>query len=255
VKRNLLAFLVVLLGVFVLCAVVVLLAPARAVTLATDQVVGLSTSAESGRLWKGEANVAFRGTPLGRLRWSLRFADLARGRMAVAWRLAHDEYTLSGSASQGIGETTFAASGTVDATALNRFLTIHHIYLEGEFEVDGLMVEFGAGPVPTTVQGALHWTGGRTTYRLSGQVYEAVLPPMTATAGSAPGPPAIKVVTKADGSRILTVRLDDAGWAHIAVTKRLTTLAANPWPGAEDEDAVVVTVAERLFETDPKAPD
>ena len=58
----------------------------------------------------------------------------------------------------------------------------------------------------------------------------------------------MEVVTAEDSLRLLGIRLDADGWAHIDVTKRLTSIAGAPWRGGRGDDAVVVTVSERLFE-------
>ena len=85
-------------------------------------------------------------------------------------------------------------------------------------------------------------------YRLSGETHDVQLPGMVGTMASVADQPGLQVVTLEDSLPLLHIRLDAQGWAHIGVTARLTSLAGNPWRDGDNEDAVVVTVSERLFE-------
>ncbi len=247
-RARLLKIVVVLLGLVVLVVIGFFLAPARALSLATNQVEGLRLAATNGRLWKGEADVVFNGQQLGRLGWSLNPAELLVGRLAAVWQLAHDDYRVSGTVAQGFDSTSFTATGTVDSAAANRLLVQYHMHIAGEFVLDGLAIRVGRDDGATTAQGALRWSGGRAIYRLSGRIHDVHLPAMTGHLGPVDGDPVFTAVSADDGARMLTARLDRDGWVHIGVTARLAALAGNPWQGSNADDDVVVTVAERLFE-------
>lgn len=237
--------LAALLGIVALLLLGVALMPARAIKLATDHVEGLSLGTAEGRLFSGEADLAYQGQDLGRMTWSLRPGTLLDLQLGTDWRIAHRDYTVSGTAAVGVGTTEFAATGIIDALAVNRFLSQYHISLDGMFEVDGLRIRLDAGEIDA--EGRLRWSGGRAVYRLSGENHDVVLPGMVGTMASAAAQPELEVVTADDSLPLLNIRLDAEGWAHIGVTARLTSLAGNPWRDGDNEDAVVVTVSERLF--------
>lgn len=240
-----------LVGIAALLLLGVALMPARAIKLATDRVDGLALHTAEGRLFSGEADLAYRGENLGRVTWSLRPGALLDFQLGTDWRIAHPDYTASGTAAVGARTTEFAATGIIDALAVNRFLSQYHISLDGMFEVAGLRVRHDSGGV--AAEGRLRWSGGRAVYRLSGETHDVLLPAMVGTLANVAGQPGLEVMT-ADGSMpLLNIRLDAEGWAHIGVTARLTSLAGNPWRDGNNEDAVVVTVSERLFE--PSGPD
>ena len=238
--------LAALLGIAALLVLGVALMPARAIKLATDRVDGLALGTAEGRLFRGEADLRYRGQDLGRMTWSLRPGALLEFQLGTDWRIAHQDYTVSGTAAVGAGTTELAATGIIDALAVNRFLSQYHISLDGMFEVDDIRVRVDAGEIAT--EGRLRWSGGRAVYRLSGETHDVQLPGMVGTMASAADQPGLDVVTLEDSLPLLNIRLDAEGWAHIGVTARLTSLAGNPWRDGDNEDAVVVTVSERLFE-------
>ena len=82
---------------------------------------------------------------------------------------------------------------------------------------------------------------------MAGETHDVQLPGMVGTLTSVAAEPRLEVVTADDALPLLDVRLAADGWAHIGVTARLTSLAGNPWRDGDNEDAVVVTVSERLF--------
>lgn len=238
--------LAALVGIAALLLLGVALMPARAIKLATDQVDGLVLATAQGRLFSGEADLVYRGQELGRLTWSLQPDALLHFHLGTDWKIEHRDYTVSGTAAAGFGSTELAATGIINALAVNRFLSQYHISLDGMFEVDDIRVRVDASQI--AAKGRLRWSGGRTVYRVSGQSHDVRLPGMVGTLASVADRPRLEVVTAQDSLPLLNVRLDAEGWAHIGVTARLTSLAGNPWRDGDNEDAVVVTVSERLFE-------
>lgn len=240
--------LAALVGIAALLVVGVALMPARSIKLATDHVDGLVLVTAEGWLFSGEADLAYRGEDLGRMTWSVRPGAVLDFRLGTDWRVVHPNYTVSGTAAVGVGATELAATGIINALAVNRFLSQYHISLDGMFEVGGLRVRLDAAGV--AAEGSLRWSGGRTVYRLAGETYDAQLPGMVGRLTSVAAEPRLEVVTADDSLSLLNVRLAADGWAHIGVTARLTSLAGNPWRDGDNGDAVVVTVSERLFEPD-----
>ena len=239
--------LIPLAGLVALVVVTILLAPARVVTLLTDDVDELTLRAVAGRLWNGTAEIRYRGHDLGTLAWSLRPGDLLAGEIGVDWMLEHVDYSASGTGALGTATGSVTASGQVQGVAVSRFLAAYHIHIEGDFELHGLDVRIDHAGLPVAAQGNLHWSGGRALYRLSGQFHDASLPAMTGTLSMTDSGPELRCVQADEPVSLMTARLDPEGWAHIDVTKALTVLAGYPWPGSHADDDVVVTVSERLF--------
>ena len=235
-----------LVGIAALLLAGVALMPARSVKFATDRVDGLLLGTAEGRLFSGEADLAYRGEDLGRMTWSVRPGELLDLRLGTDWRVVHSDYTVSGTAAVGVGATEFVATGIINAMAVNRFLSQYHISLDGVFEVDDLRIRLGSTGIGA--EGRLRWSGGRTVFRLAGETHDTVLPSMVGTLVSVADQPGLEVATANDALPLLHIRLDADGWAHIGVTARLTSLAGQPWRDGDNEDAVVVTVSERLFE-------
>ena len=238
--------LAALVGIAALLLLGVAMMPARAIKLATDRVEGLMLGPAEGRLFSGEAELAYRGQDLGRLTWSLRPGAVLDFQLGTDWKIEHRDYTVSGSAATGVGTTELGATGIINGLAVNRFLSQYHISLDGMFEVDDIRVRVDAGEI--AAEGRLRWSGGRAVYRLSGETHDVQLPGMVGTLTSVADQPGLEVVTADESLPLLNIRLDAEGWAHIGVTARLTSLAGNPWRDGDNEDAVVVTVSERLFE-------
>ena len=237
--------LVTVFGMAALLVAGVALMPARTIKLATDRIDGLTLGGTEGRLYRGQANVAYRGRDLGLLTWSVLPGTLLTMRLGAGWQVAHPDYTVSGTAAVGGDSTEFVVTGIIDALAVNRFLSQYHISLEGMFEVDEVDVRLDEAGI--AADGRVRWSGGRALYRLSGETHDVELPEMVGTLASIEGRPALEVVAATDSGRLLGIRLDAEGWAHIDVTARLTSLAGTPWHDGEGDDAVVVTVSERLF--------
>lgn len=245
-------FVAALIGIALLLVAAVALLPARAVKLATDRIDGLTIGPAEGRLYGGEADVAYRGYDLGRMAWSVRPGALFNFELGVDWHIAHRDFTGTGIAVLGAGTTGFTVDADIDARTVNQFLAQYHISLDGVLEVRDLAVRRDSRGVDA--EGTLHWSGGRTTYRLSGETHDVELPAMVGNLAGVDGEPVLEVVSVEAADRLLTVRLDADGWAHIGVTGRLTSLAGNAWRYGDDEDAVVVTVSERLFEPPDQRP-
>ncbi len=243
VLSKLAKILAVLLGTVLLLAVATALLPARAVKLATERIDGLTVDAIEGRLVSGAATIGFRGHDLGRLAWSFRARSLFDMAPAVDWQLSHRDFALSGFAVARPGNAGLAADGHIDAAAMNRFLAEYHIAVAGDLEFDDLDLRVDRGMIDTS--GTIRFSGGRATYRLSNEMHDVDLPGMVGTLAVVDGEPVLEVVSADESARLLTVRLDANGWAHIGVTGHLTKLAGSPWHG--DDEAVVVTVSERLF--------
>lgn len=230
--------------------------PATVLIPVAERLDGVALTEVAGTLWRGEAGLTVHGEDLGRLAWRFAPGKLLDGAVGAAWRLRNPDVRLLGDAAVAPGGFRLTAAGRVDAAAFNRALGKYHIRLGGELVVDDWLLERDWRDAAWVVDGALRWSGGRTNYRLSGLSRDVDFPPLFGTLETADGEPrlAVSLWPAPDVAPVLLARLDAQGWLHISVTRRFTRLAGNPWPGAGDDEDVVVTVAERLFDRGP-APD
>lgn len=254
--RRKLAFALFGLLAFALFAVALL--PAGLLARAVENTPAVALRDAAGTVWRGTAGLTVQGEDLGRAHWRFAPSALLTGALGITWRLRHENFRFAGEARWGTRAVSVSATGVLAAAALGRTLGKYHIRLGGDFTFDRLalrVVPQGAdAPDDWHAEGELRWSGGRTTYRLSGQSYDVEFPPLDA-----------ELRTTADSVRLqaflrprdagaaqprhaplLEARLDGDGWLHVSVSRRFTRLAGKPWPGVGEDD-VVVTVSEQLL--------
>ena len=103
-----------------------------------------------------------------------------------------------------------------------------------------------AGNRVEAARGTLAWSGGRVRYALSQRSRTARLPPLRARLGFADVPEA-RVFAVGNRTPLLEAQLLDSGFARIGVTKRLTKMLNDPWPGGGADHEVVLAVEEKIF--------
>ena len=231
-------------GLAALLGLALALLPARAATSVAQRIDGLALLAAEGPWWNGEADVVYRGIHAGRLAWRVRWPALLAAKLRADWRLVRGDDALQGHLQRGLNATEFTAAGRVEAASLNPLLAAYDIHIDGAFTV--VRFALSSSAAATDWDGALRWTGGVTTYRLSDRTTQVALPPMTARLGAEQGDPVLRVADADDQTLLLTMRLRDEGWLHAEITKRFIDLAGEPWPGAAPDDAVIITVERQL---------
>jgi hypothetical protein len=104
----------------------------------------------------------------------------------------------------------------------------------------------GAAPslAPGEASGTASWSGGYVRYRLSGQSYSGDLPPLEAALGD--GLEAY-VYPVQEQTPLIRAQLLSNGFAKIGITRLLTRLLNNPWPGSDADHEVVLEVEEQLY--------
>jgi hypothetical protein len=100
------------------------------------------------------------------------------------------------------------------------------------------------GGVPRSAAGEISWSGGTVRYTLSGQSSSSTLPPLIAYLGDG-----VEAVVFAQNAQtpLIKAELLDNGFAKIGITKLLTKILDNPWPGSDPDHAVVLEVEEQVF--------
>lgn len=239
-----------LFGVAAFAVFALALLPASVLTRAVESASPATMRDVSGTVWRGTAGLAVHGEDLGRLQWRFAPAALLAGAAGVTWRLRHADFRFDGDLRQGFGGASVSAKGVLAAAALRRTLAKYYIRLDGDFTFDRLAVRIApsaAGGAAWRAEGEFRWSGGRTTYRLSGQSYDVEFPPLHAELRTAADGIRLQAAGAPGETPLLNARLDGEGWLHVGVTRRFTRLAGKPWPGGGGEDEVVVTVSERVL--------
>lgn len=233
------------LGALAFLGFCILLAPAGLLGWAVERVPGLSLVQAQGTLWSGEGRLLFQGQDWGRLAWLFRPAALLRLSLGFSWTLGANDRQLAGALDLAPGRISLAAEGALDAAPVNFWLAEYDLRLEGDFQIDAMRIDMGDNRVPD-IRGAVHWSGGAVQYVLSCRSQTVQLPALVARLGFNEKRTA-KVFVEGSDIPLLEVRLLEDGFVKIGMTKRLTQLVDDPWPGKSADDAVVLAVEEKLF--------
>jgi hypothetical protein len=230
-------------GALIFIALIVVRIPASVVQNFIPSSAGIALLAPEGTLWSGSGDLLVAGNRTGRLVWSFTPVTFLQGRVGYDLELGAPGAHLGGRVAMGLSTIQAEIGGTVDAQFVNQWLAPYHIELSGAFELLAVSVTL-EGQVPVAAGGRLTWEGGPLRYRLSGKVHDSVLPPMTADLG-----PELVAVAHATGESmpLLHAALKSDGFARFGVTKYLTRMLGQPWPGSDPDHAVVLEVEEQVF--------
>ena len=196
-----------------------------------------------GTLWHGAGDLVVREQRVGRLAWSFRPVTLLKGSAGYDLSLGGESLDLTGRMEAGLGGMTTIVSGQIGAPFVNAWLAPYYIELSGTFMLEEVTAE-ATGRRLDDLSGSLNWDGGPVRYRLSGRLYNSVLPPLFASLG--PGSEATVFASK-DPIPLLHAALLENGFARFGVTKHMTQILGNPWPGGDPDHAVVLEVEEQVF--------
>lgn len=235
---------IVLIGILAFVAFAIMLAPAGLVSRALREIPGAGLISTSGTLWHGRGELMVGGHDIGNLSWQIRPGAVIRGKLAYDLVLGSAEDQLSGHAELGLRRTfSVIASGIVSANLVNKFLAPYDMMISGDLRLGdaGMMVTDG---VPDGASGTVTWNGGHVRYVLAGQAWASDLPPLVARLGA--GPVATVFETDRD-TPLMKVELLENGFARVGISKRLTRLVDNPWPGSDPDDAFVLEVEQQVF--------
>ena len=214
--------------------------------------VGLSLSAPLGTIWSGGGDLHLHGHSLGAVEWWFDPAELTEPAIAYHWKLFDEQTHVHGNFAAGLGRTRLAAEGGFSAELVNPWLDAYGLRLGGEFGLSEATAAFAEGRVQS-VSGRLEWSGGPVRYQLGGAWLGATLPPLGArvqfTAPNGAETPRIdaQVLTLDQGLPLVQIEPADSGYVKISVTRRLMKMANVPWLGEGADDAVALTLEEKLF--------
>jgi hypothetical protein len=238
-------------GVLLFLVFAVVFAPASLLRTLLPGGGGVELLEPSGTLWDGAADLYLDGQAAGRMHWDFDPMMMLQGALGYDVALGGPEHDVTGTVSLGpmAGEATL--EGRASAAFANRWLAPYDIAVGGElkfrqarvripYDYPGPEAESGSG----VASGSVAWTGGPVRYRLSGRSYAGNLPPLVAYLGDK----LEAVVIPENGQTpLLRAEILTNGFVRIGVTKLLTNLVGNPWPGSHADHEVVLEVEEQLF--------
>jgi hypothetical protein len=234
-----------LIGAALFLAFVVIFAPATLIRTLLPADSPIDLLQVQGSLWRGSGELFVEGRPLGTLRWNHRAITILQGSLGYDIDWFGADHRVSGQLKLGPGRWRVQGTGNVDAPFLNRWLAPYDIAMSGRVELDAVTLSAGYREIGHGIaSGSARWDGGPVRYRLAGQDYAGQLPPLTAFLGDG----LEAVVYPEDGQTpLLRLTLQDDGFVRIGVTRMLTRLLGNPWPGSQQDHEVVLEVEEQLF--------
>ena len=219
-------------------------APAGLSRLALDQVPQVALLNPSGTLWSGSGTLHTYGNRLGTLSWDLQGFTIFLGVLSYDFTLKGQDLALHGNGGAGWNRSfAITATGRVGEAFVNRLMAPYDMTISGDLKLNDSRIEFVKG-IPSAADGSASWDGGSVRYTLGRRAFSAVLPAMQLALG--PGPEAQLFEYNGD-KELMVAELQPTGFAKVAMTRRMTALANNPWPGQGDPDQVVVEVEEKIF--------
>ncbi|MCZ6888128.1 MAG: type II secretion system protein N [Gammaproteobacteria bacterium] len=241
----------VLIGLLAFVIFAIVWAPATLVRTVLADVPDVTLSEINGTLWDGSARLSYRSYPIGRIEWTFTPGSLLGLAAGFDWSLRADAHELSGHAALNFTEAEVESRGVIRPASINQVLAPYDIDIEGDFTIQSLNLVIAYDRTLPDAKGELNWTGGYVNYRLAGNYNHGSLPPIAAYVSTESGEPTMVAYAadNNDNDRIplLHVKLDNAGWINIGITKRFTKLIGQPWPGSEPDHAVVLEVGEKLL--------
>ena len=99
---------------------------------------------------------------------------------------------------------------------------------------------------PDDARGTVGWSGGSVRYLLSQRRRTVELPALEAQLRFADGL-AATVFAAGNSTPLLEAELLDSGFVRIGITKLMTKMLNDPWPGGGPDHEVVLAVEEKIL--------
>ncbi len=232
-------------GLVLFIVFVVALAPAGLLRRATDTVPGLDLAQPTGTIWRGTGQLIVDRQLIGNLAWVFQPLSILRLAPGYDVELKGDALSLAGMVNASMSGTQLSLAGRIDADLFDRYLNAYDLTIAGELSISALSAVVADGRI-TQLEGEARWSGGEVRYVLSGRLGASELPPLVAYVATEEFPTA-DIFPEGGQTPLLHVQLLDTGFVKIGVTKSLTKMLNNPWPGGDPDHAVVLEVEEKIF--------
>lgn len=232
-------------GLLLFIVFAVALAPAGLLRRATDALPGLDLAQPTGTVWHGAGQLIVDGQLIGNLAWVFQPLSILRLAPGYEFELEGDALRLTGVINVSTGGTQLSLAGRIEANLFNRYLNAYDLTIPGELSISALSAVLTDGRI-SYMEGEARWSGGEVRYVLSGRLGASQLPPLVAYVTTDEFPTA-DIFPDGGQTPLLHVQILDTGFVKIGVTKSLTKMLNNPWPGGDPDHAVVLEVEEKVF--------
>jgi hypothetical protein len=233
-----------IIGLMLFIVFVIAMAPASLLQRGTAAVEGLDLTRPAGTIWRGTGEIAIDRRPIGSLRWTFQPMSIFTLSPGYDVEFEGDGLRLSGTINAS-GGVQISIAGSIETRIFNPYLSVYDLFLDGELSISTLEATFSDGEI-TRMDGAARWSGGSVRYVLGGRLSATDLPPLVASVHSNPIPTA-DVFPEGGHVPLLHLQILPTGYVKIGVTKSLTKMLNNPWPGTDPDHAVVLEVEEKIF--------
>lgn len=247
--------LVLLLGAPVAIATL----PASLLKHAVARLPGVDAIRYNGSAWNGQTTLIIRGGPTGVLQWHL---SKLRDPVSAApfnlqptfnWSFANAEIKVEGSVGLGPASAVLQTEGAIESTAIAPLLNQFDIFLSGNFSLapSAVSVPYN-GQSLTQLKLArpieLTWSGGQVSYILSDRFNQVALPSLQGRLSvDTNGDARTTITPQSDQTEYLDLTLRTNGWVHIRLRRRFFDLVAQPWPGNQAADEIVMEIERQVL--------
>ena len=203
----------------------------------------------TGTIWYGGVATQVGARNLGQLSWELDPSSLLSGRIGYAIRHQGVGFNFSCKTSFGWNRHEGLCSGRVESRTANLILSHYEIDIDGQLNLEDLLVQIRSSGEVSEASGKLHWEGGLVHYRLSDVSHQTELPALEGIFHDESGVLGLNIYEKTNKKLLLkTVFNPQTGEFQLSATNRLMVLADAPWKIYGDHDATAFTLSERIAE-------
>lgn len=233
--------------------------PASLLKHAVAQLPGVDTIRYDGSVWNGQTTLIIRGGPTGQLQWHLsQLRDPASPapfnlQPTFNWSFANAEIKVAGSVGLGPASAVLQTEGAIDSAAVAPLLNQFDIFLSGNFTLapSAVSVPYNAQSL-TQLKLArpieLTWSGGQVSYILSDRFNQVALPSLRGRLSvSTTGDARATITPQSDQTEYLDLTLRTNGWVHIRLRRQFFDLVAQPWPGNQAADEIVMEIERQVL--------
>ena len=233
--------------------------PASLLKHAVARLPGVDAIRYNGSVWNGQTTLIIRGGPTGVLQWHL---SQLRDPTSTApfnlqptfnWSFANAEIKVEGSVGLGPASAILQTEGAIDSAAVAPLLNQFDIFLSGNFTLapSAVSVPYNAQSL-TQIKLArpieFTWSGGQVSYILSDRFNQVALPSLRGRLSvSTTGDARATITPQSSQTEYLDLTLRNNGWVHIRLRRQFFDLVAQPWPGDQAADAIVMEIERQIL--------